>query len=466
MSEPDIPVNDNAVPPTVPETDEAERWRPSWGSPQSAPTDEPHSDQQHPKSAEGGRMPRAPLPSMGSTSGPGEAPVPPAPPAPARQGWARPALVGGLVGAIISGGITGGAVLATRDDSGDRNTTVTAAKVSSTGAAGSAATPAVERDGVVVSNGTSTLQQAYLKVRPSVVSINTKGFDSNSFTGVEPSSGAGSGIVISKDGLVLTNNHVIENATSIKVTFSDRSQKSATLIGTDPDNDVALLKVAGVTDLTAADLGSSSSLQVGDPVVAIGNALALKGGPTVTTGIVSALGRDISDDTAEFKGLIQTDAAINPGNSGGPLVNLAGQVVGMNTAVIQNSNNIGFAIAIDRIQPVLADIQKGGSKLAAAAFMGVSTQTMSKDLQDQYGLAVPKGVLVVQVQPGSPAENVGLRPGDVITEFDTKTVTTSQGLVSAVRGQKPGDKVDLVWRRGTDLKQGTVRLGARGVTTG
>ncbi len=473
MSEPEVPVSDDNVPPYSPEVSptvegsptagDADRWRPTWTTPD---VESPQPDPGVNRSSQPPTSP--PLPPAA-----GPAFIEP-PKRQSRQGWARPALVGGLLGALISGGITGGAVLATRNDN-DRSTSVTAiagAKAASAGAnssTNSTATAAVERDGVVVANNPNSLQAAYQKVRPSVVSINTKGFDtsaSNGFSGVEPSSGAGSGLVISKDGLILTNNHVIANSTSIKVTFADQTQKTATLVGTDPDNDVALIKVAGVTNLTAATLGKSSSLAVGDPVVAIGNALALKGGPTVTTGIVSALDRDISDQSSEFRGLIQTDAAINPGNSGGPLVNLDGQVVGMNTAIIQNSNNIGFAIAIDRIQPVLAEIQKGGSKLAASAFMGVSTETMTKELQDQYGLSAAKGVLVVQVQPGSPAENVGLQPGDVITDFDAKPVTSSSGLVAAVRGKKPDDKVAIAWRRGDVAKQGTVQLGARGVTTG
>jgi len=470
MIEPEVPMSDDNVGPYSPEVSatpdvtaavgDADRWRPTWTSPDIESTVSPPDP-----SVNRGSQPPPLLPPT-----PGPTYIEPAKPQ-SRQGWGRPALMGGLLGALISGGITGGAVLATRNGN-NRSTSEAAgavAKVSSAGGTNSTATAAVERDGVVVSNTTNSLQAAYRKVRPSVVSINTKGFDtsaSNGFSGVEPSSGAGSGIVISKDGLILTNNHVIANSTSIKVTFSDQSQKTATLVGTDPDNDVALIKVAGVTNLTDAALGKSSALAVGDPVVAIGNALALKGGPTVTTGIVSALDRDISDQSSEYKGLIQTDAAINPGNSGGPLVNLDGQVVGMNTAIIQNSNNIGFAIAIDRIQPVLAEIEKGGSKLAASAFMGVSTETMTKELQSQYGLSAATGVLVVQVQPGSPAENVGLQPGDVITEFDAKPVTSSSGLVAQVRGKKPDDKVAIAWRRGDEVKKGMVQLGARGVTTG
>lgn len=396
-----------------------------------------------------------------------------------KQGWAKPALVGGIIGALISGGITGGAVLATRSKD-DKGVAPRVAAVSRPDAATASSLVVVtEPDDIVVSNSSSsgsasaatpaggnTLKRAYERARSSVVSINTKGFDPQSSFGVEPSSGAGSGIVLSKDGLILTNNHVVENATSIKVTFSDRSQKTATLVGTDPANDVALIKVSGVSNLDAAPLGTSSKLEVGDPVVAIGNALALPGGPTVTTGIISALEREIADDSASFKGLIQTDAAINPGNSGGPLVNLEGEVVGMNTAIIQNSNNIGFAIAIDRIKPIIQDIQKNGSKLAASAFLGVVTQTVTAQVQSDYGLAVGKGALVVRVEPGSPAADAGLASGDVITEFDTKTVTSAEELGTAVRAKAPNEKVDVVWRRGEDVQQATVELGARGLTSG
>ena len=303
------------------------------------------------------------------------------------------------------------------------------------------------------------VKAAYEAVAPAVVSIETKGIDTSGFRGLQPAEGSGSGIVISDDGLVLTNAHVVRGATSITVRFSDRTEKSAVLVGSSVENDVALVRVQGATGLSAAQLGSSASLQVGDDVVAVGNALALDGGPTVTAGIVSALGRDISDQDVSLEGLIQTDAAINPGNSGGPLVNAAGQVVGMNTAIIQNSNNIGFAIAIDRIKPLIDEIKSGTGQFAPKTFLGVSTQTVDAEVQAAYGLSVSAGAIVVGVQAGSPAENAGLEAGDVIVKFDGASVASSEQLQKTVRAKKPEDQVVIEWKRGDQTRTATIVLG-------
>jgi putative serine protease PepD len=171
-------------------------------------------------------------------------------------------------------------------------------------------------------------------------------------------SGAGSGVIISSNGLVLTNAHVVENASNLKVTLSDGSKYDATIIGSDTTQDIALVQLRGASNLPAATLGSSSDLQVGDGVVAIGNALDLDGSLTVTSGIVSAKNRSLSNgDNSTLANLIQTDAAINSGNSGGPLLNMAGEVVGINTAIIQDSQNLGFSIAIDSVKPLITSLQ-------------------------------------------------------------------------------------------------------------
>jgi S1-C subfamily serine protease len=282
---------------------------------------------------------------------------------------------------------------------------------------------------------------------------------------VEPSQGAGSGIILTGDGYVLTNNHVISGATSIRVTLAKGETKTATLVGGDPENDIAIVKIDGASGLPAATLGRSSSLKVGEPVVAIGNALALPGGPTVTAGIVSALDRTIEDSDVRLTGLIQTDAAINPGNSGGALVNIRGEVIGMNTAIIQNSNNIGFAISIDKARPVIDDIRKGNGAVRSQTFLGVSTQTVDEDLQRAYDLPVSKGAVVVEIVPGSPAENAGLLQGDVVVRFGGKDIAGSDELVEAVRSRKPGEKVAMTWRRGSETRTGDVTLGSRGVAT-
>jgi S1-C subfamily serine protease len=390
-------------------------------------------------------------------------PVPPERDVKPKQKWAKPALVGGLIGALISGVTSTGVFLATRENS---PVVPSAAVVPSSVVVKTTGTPnatdTTDTLPTVTFNGTASsnlIKAAFEKVAPAVVSINTKGFDPSGLNGLQPSEGAGSGIVLSANGLVLTNAHVVRNTTSIKVTFSDRTVKDATLVGTLPSNDVAVLQVQGVSNLVAADLGSSAALQVGDPVVAVGNALALEGGPTVTAGIVSALNRDISDSDISLEGLIQTDAAINPGNSGGPLVNSAGQVIGMNTAILQNTNNIGFAIAIDRITPLVKEIEAGGGQIKPRTFLGVTTTTVDVETQKLYGLSVSSGAIVVGTQTGSPAENAGLEQGDVITKFDGVAVTDNAQLQKAVRAKKPQDQVVIEWVRGTEKRNATVVLG-------
>ncbi len=267
---------------------------------------------------------------------------------------------------------------------------------------------------------------------------------------------------MSDDGLVLTNAHVIAGATSITVTLADRSTESATLVGSDPDNDVALIRISGAAGLPAASLGESSKLEVGDGVVAVGNALALDGGPSVTSGIVSALERDISDSDITLRGLIQTDAAINPGNSGGPLVNLNGEVVGMNTAIIQNSNNIGFAIPIDRIKPMITELKTFNGTVRPRTFLGVSTVTLNPESRAEFKVTAPanaKGVVVVEVVAGSPAAALGLKPGDVVTSFDGKVVEESKDMVELVRNKDPKDQVVVKWYRGSSEMSGSASLG-------
>ncbi|MFP5319105.1 MAG: S1C family serine protease [Acidimicrobiia bacterium] len=201
------------------------------------------------------------------------------------------------------------------------------------------------------------IQAILAKVEPAVVTIRTQLASQGRFF---VASGAGTGVILTSDGEVLTNAHVVEGATSVEVTLSGESQaRRADLVGIDSSNDLALLKIRSASDLPTAELGSSADLRVGDDVVAIGNALALDGGLTVTEGIVSAVNRTISDRTIHLEGLVQTDAAINSGNSGGPLVNAAGQVVGINTVVAGDAQNIGFAIAIDRAKPVIDQLRSG-----------------------------------------------------------------------------------------------------------
>jgi S1-C subfamily serine protease len=269
---------------------------------------------------------------------------PPANPAPTPPRKRRGPLIalGAAAIAVAFGAGTAGGVLVS-DNSGN-----------SSGANAATAQPA----SMALSGQTLNVAEVLARVEPSVVSIETQ-ISQQRGPFVQEGSGAGSGIVVNANGTILTNAHVIENATSISVTVAGETKaRTAKVIASDASKDLALLKVSDTSGLVAAPLGTASDVAVGDQVVAIGNALALEGGPTVTEGIVSALGRSIETQTGTLSGLIQTDAAISSGNSGGPLVNARGQVIGMNTAVAASSgsvsaSNIGFAISIDQIRAFL-----------------------------------------------------------------------------------------------------------------
>jgi serine protease Do len=370
--------------------------------------------------------------------------------APAKSGWAKPAVVGGLVGALLSSAVLGTALVATRNEN-NKIATPSVTVPAATSASGKASTQKELAPAPVGATIDPKLppplkiRELLMTVQPAVVSIATQsGFALNEF---DPT-GAGTGMVVTEDGYILTNNHVIEQASSVKVTFADRKVRNAVVVGTDPSNDVALIKVEA-KGLPTVKLGSSKALQVGDQVVAIGNALALPGGPTVTTGIVSALNRSLQGDGETLEGLVQTDAAINPGNSGGPLVNTAGEVVGMNTAIIRNTANIGFSIASDRISPILEKLKKnavaGGDVFKPRTFLGVTMYELTPDMVERFGLGTDKGVLVTDVNIGSPADNAGLQAGDVVVKFDGKTVTKSEDLKTLVQAKKPGDVVVIEW---------------------
>jgi serine protease Do len=355
-------------------------------------------------------------------------------------------LLAALIGALVGGGI----VAATQNDDKPASTT------SSFG-----------RNGSVIAKP-QDIQQILERVQPGVVSIKTQAFQLGVFGDAIPQSGAGTGMIVSDDGKVLTNAHVVRGATTIKVTlFNEKDARDADLLGIDPAADVAVVKIRDASNLPTVKFGSSKDLRVGDDVLAIGNALALPGGPSVTEGIVSAKDRSIGTGDEQLESLIQTDAAINPGNSGGPLVNANGEVVGMNTAVIQSAGaalaqNIGFAIAVDTIKPLLTKLENGkGGVVSGQTFLGVSSTTVTPEIKQRFDLPVDKGAIISEVVIGSPAESAGFQPGDVITKFGDKNITSAEDLVSAVRAAKPGDKVEVQYVRGQSKKSATVTLGSR-----
>ncbi len=323
-----------------------------------------------------------------------------------------------------------------------------AGRVTSDGGSSPAAVSTSNNGSVITQTG--DVQAILAKVQPGVVYIHTQASRGGRFF---PSQGAGTGVVLTADGEVLTNAHVVAGATSIKVNLAGETRsRDATLIAADAASDVALLKITGASNLQTVELGNSGDLRVGDDVVAIGNALDLKGGFTVTRGIVSALNRSIvAEDGQQLTGLIQTDAAINRGNSGGPLVNAGGQVVGINTAVDGQGQNIGFAIAIDKIKPMLERLRSGqGTATSPRAYLGVSTQP-----------DITAGAAVVDVGPGTPAASAGLQVGDVIVAIDGQQIADPDGLSTAIGAHKPGDRVTVTYQRGGARRTAQVTLGTR-----
>jgi len=289
------------------------------------------------------------------------------------------------------------------------------------------------------------------KVQPGVVFVHTQASRGGRFF---PTEGAGTGVILSADGEVLTNAHVVAGATSIKVNVGNETEaRDATLIAADAASDIALIRINGAKGLPTVALGKSGDLMVGDDVVAIGNALNLKGGFTVTKGIVSALNRSIdAEDGGQLTGLVQTDAAINPGNSGGPLVNAGGQVVGINTAVSGAAQNIGFAIGIDGIKAKLDKLRAGqGSATVARAYLGVSTQAVDGTT----------GATVTDVGAGTPAAQAGIQAGDVITAIDGTPVTNPDSLSTAIGTHKPTDRVTVSIQRGATKRTAQITLGTR-----
>ena len=265
--------------------------------------------------------------------------------------------------------------------------------------------------------------------------------------------GAGSGVIITKDGYILTNNHVVEGAKEVTVTLADMKEYEAQVIGRDPKTDLAVLKIEANQPFPVATMGNSEKLKVGDWVVAIGNPFGLN--HTVTSGIVSAKGRVIG--AGPYDDFIQTDASINPGNSGGPLFNMKGEVVGINTAIIPQGQGIGFAIPVDLAKPLIPQLVSKGE--VTRGYLGVSIQTITADLAKAMNVADRKGVLVADVTPGSPADKSGIERGDIITTFDGKDLKDSHDLPAMVAATPVDSKVAVTVLRDGKERRLSVKVG-------
>ncbi len=310
---------------------------------------------------------------------------------------------------------------------------------------------------------------------PAVVNVTTDVFQPDQFGNVQQGKGVGTGFIVRQDGIIVTNCHVVEGGSKITVSTSAQTPKryDARVIGGDCLHDLAVLKI-DATGLPTVPLGDSGALVLGQRVIAIGYALALEGGPTVTSGIVSSLNRTITvqdpsckvckNGARVYSDVIQTDAAINHGNSGGPLLTMAGQVVGINSAGADTAENIGFAISIDSakdtIQQAIAD------PLAAAAYLGVSSQSVTPAMAVQLGLPVQSGAYVIATTGAGPAQQAGIKDGDVIVAIDGKTVASADDVGSILTGLHPGQSVgvDLVSSSGA-RRSVDVTLGVRPLPT-
>jgi S1-C subfamily serine protease len=289
------------------------------------------------------------------------------------------------------------------------------------------------------------LVNAVDKASKSVVNIASVRMMHDYLFRVFPVEGVGSGVVIDEDGHILTNNHVIDDAERLKVTFADGRVLRGKVVGTDEATDLAVIKVEPDGLLPVAPLGDSASLKAGQIAIAIGNPFGLTGGPTVTAGIISSLNRSIQSRTGVLE-LIQTDAAINPGNSGGPLVNTRGEVIGISTAKMPYAQGIGFAVPVNTTKAILKELVEKGR--VSRPWIGVMSVRVTPQTAYYYGLpASASGALVAGIEPYSPADDAGLRKGDIIEEIDGKRVDEPAEIASYVRAKKPGSKVTVTVNR-------------------
>jgi serine protease Do len=283
------------------------------------------------------------------------------------------------------------------------------------------------------------------KISPSVVNISIVRLLRDYFLHVHPVKGIGSGVIINSKGYIVTNHHVIAGSDRIDVTLTDGRKLSGKLVGADASSDIAIVKV-DEEGLPSAELGDSDKLKVGQFVIAIGNPFALVGGPTVTTGVVSALNRNIQVEDHVYENLIQTDAAINPGNSGGPLLDSNGRVIGINTAMVPFAQGIGFAIPINFVKRIVDELISYGRVIRP--WLGVIGMSVTDETASYYELPVKAGVIVARVIHGSPAHKVGISEGDLIVRINSTSVKTIQDLQKSIQKKKVGDKVKIELIRG------------------
>ncbi len=388
-------------------------------------------------------------------------------PATRRRTGVLPAAV--LAGALVVGGAAGVGGAAAYDAFRPSS--------SSNGSPDISASPRTNASSTNNTTSGTAIEGVAAKVLPSVVQLNVTG---------QNEAGSGSGVILTSDGTILTNNHVAAVAGdggSISVSFNDGTTAKAKIVGTDPVTDLAVVKAEGVKGLTAADIGRSSDLKVCDGVVAIGSPFGL--GATVTSGIVSALNRAVSvssseggqgspedpfglqqqqspqaDQTTTYPA-IQTDAAINPGNSGGPLVNMSGQVIGINSSIRSSSSSateqggsigLGFAIPMDEVLPIINQLRQGETPTHARLGVSVADNVTSD--------SAATGALVKTIERGGAADDSGIRVGDVITKVDKQLIDGSDSLVATIRGHRPGDKVTITLIRGGKTQTVTSDLGS------
>jgi len=317
----------------------------------------------------------------------------------------------------------------------------------------------------------------YEQFGPGVVNVTSVVIQRDFLHNPIPREGAGSGSIIDKDGHILTNHHVIQDSTRLEVTLSDGSKWPAKLVGTDPDHDLAVIKIDVPSDkLTVISMADSSELNVGQMVLAIGNPFGL--GQTLTTGIISSLGRSIrSERGILIEELIQTDAAINPGNSGGPLLDSTGKIIGINTAIISPTGasvGVGFAVPINAAKRILPELIAKG--YVTYPWLGASVYPLIPEFSKAVGLSVERGALIGQVVSGAPADKAGLKGGDrqvqvgnslvlvggdVIVEMDGQPITGSDDLIRRIRDYRPGDKIELKVLRDNEFRRFEVTLGEK-----